>query len=172
MIIDQPTPQEAKSKEDLEKEKLTVEIANLRAASKWHFLLFQNVKFTEWLTVIAAVVLAIGGWWTGFFNATRISLENQRDKLDNETAIKTAELEARKKELDEIRKKIEPLQRQEEGLAVLRNIKQMGYWTIVFGTIIDGKATARFAGRCRELWGVKDDFGKLEEANRNRMGIG
>jgi hypothetical protein len=79
------------SKEDLEREKLQLEIAELKR--RWWRRASTLASFLPSLTVaVLGTLLGVGvGWWTGFFDIQRMDLSAQRHNLEAQTRDLKAE---------------------------------------------------------------------------------
>lgn len=117
-------------KKQLEIEKLEEEVKTSREGREWWRKSIREVKLSEWVTAIAAIVALAVAFWTGLFNSTREKLSAQADRL----AIEQIELLQKKeklgddvavkeKELTAIKERLLPYEQESDAIRQLRELK-------------------------------------------------
>lgn len=117
-------------KKVLEIEKLELEVKAVKDGNVWWRKTIREVKVSEWITAIVAIVALATAFSTGLFDAIRerliaqgerlsiekLNLEQQRKRLDEEISSKESQL-------DEIRTKLSPYRLEESAITGLKNLK-------------------------------------------------
>jgi hypothetical protein len=115
----------------LEVEKLKEEVETAREGRSWWRRSIRDVKLSEWVTAIAAVVALGAAFWTGWFSATRERnaaqgdrLEVERIHLENRKEKLVADVAAKEKDLAEVRARLLPFEEEQAALRELRNVHE------------------------------------------------